>query len=110
MLKLPALVTSWGQAGFDDELKQALAKLPADQLPLKQLAAYSGVFNEDGLQFSILNKDENDSQVLLKLGVFYQEIACPCPCSGEQPEYIDGHCEVMMQLNKQDGNTSFELL
>jgi len=110
MLKLPALISSWGQAGFDDELKQALAKMPADQLPLKQLAQYSGVFNEHSLQFSILNQDENDTLILLKLGVFYQEIASLCPCSGEQPEYIDGYCEVMMQLNKQDGNTSFELL
>lgn len=110
MIKLPALTKSWGQDNFDDGLQQALKKLPADQLPLKQLARYSGVFNEQSLQFSILNKDENDKNILVKLGVFYQELASLCPCSGEQPQSIDGHCEMMLCLNKQDGSTTFELL
>lgn len=110
MKKLPALLDSWKTDSFDDDLLRALQCLEPYHLPLKQVARYSGLFNQDSLQFSILNKNEYDDEIVIKLSLFYQEISTFCPCSGEEPENMDGHCELAMSIDKQDGNISFKII
>ena len=110
MIKLPALLDSWETIDFDGGLLKALSKLDPCQLPLKQLAQYSGLFDQDSLQFSILAKDENDEAILVKLSLFYQEISNPCPCSGEELENMAGHCELMLYLDKRDGSANLKIL
>ena len=110
MNKLPELTNLWNTPDFDKTVLQALSKLEIELLPLKELASSSGLFVQDSLQFSILNKQATGNHLVLKLGVFYQEISSMCPCSGEDPETIDGHCEIKMTINKPDGLTHFSLL
>ena len=107
MKKLPALLELPGDSRFDEKLLMALSKFSASQLPLKQVAQFSGLFDQDSLQFSILAKDENDEAILVKLGVFYHEIANCCPCSGEEAQNMAGHCELLLSINKQDAAASF---
>jgi len=110
MKKLPDLLKLWNTAEFEAKLLQALKQLEANQLPLKQVASHSGHFVQDTLQFSILRKQETNEQLILKLGVFYQEISNQCPCSGDEPETMEGHCEMRMTLDKADGLIDFAIL
>jgi len=110
MEKLPALLDSWNTPGFEAELQQALKLLESTDLPLKQVANYSGVFVDDTLRFSLLHKQETGLKLILKLSVFYQEISNLCPCSGDEPETAEGHCEMQMTLDKNDGLVDFSIL
>ncbi len=109
-MQLPALLNSWNTPGFEAELQQALKQLACTDLPLKQVASLSGVFVEDTLQISLLNQQENERQLILKLSVFYQEISNLCPCSGEEPETMQGHCEMQMTVAKNDGSIDFAIV
>ena len=110
MLNLNELLQSSDQVDFDQDLLSALSKLDPSHLPLKQLTQYSGLFDQDSLQFSILHKNETDKHLLVKLGLFYQEVSNACPCAGDEPEHIDGHCEMLLRIDKQLGTTDFSLL
>ncbi|NNJ91943.1 MAG: hypothetical protein HKP55_09725 [Gammaproteobacteria bacterium] len=110
MKKLPALLKLWNTPEFETELLQALKQLEVDQLPLKQAASFSGLFVQDSLQFSLLNQHESDQVLMLKLSVFYQEISNLCPCSGDEPETSEGHCEIQMTIDKSDGLIDFSIL
>ncbi len=110
MKKIPSLLDFWGTPEFEQQLLEALKQLEPYHLPLKQVARFSGLFVQDTLQFSILRKNETDQNLLLKLSVFFQEISTMCPCSGQEPEKIEGHCEMEMLINKQDGLISFSIL
>ena len=110
MKKLPKLLQSWGTPQFRQELLEELQQLEPCQLPLKQVARFSGLFEQDGLQFSLLSNNEDEQLLILKLSVFYQEISSMCPCSGQEIEKIDGHCEMNMTINRQDGTVEFSIL
>jgi hypothetical protein len=110
MTELTALLTSWNTPDFEAELQQALKQLDVNELPLKQVATCSGVFIQEGLGFSLLSTHENKQLLILKLGVFYQEISNLCPCSGDQPETVDGHCEMQMTINKSAGLIDFAIV
>jgi hypothetical protein len=110
MKKLPALLKFWNTPDFEAELQQALMQLESNDLPLTQVASHSGHFVQDTLQFSILSKQETDEQLILKFGVFYQEISNLCPCSGDEPETMEGHCEMQMTLDKGDGLIGFSIV
>jgi len=110
MMQLPALLDSWNTADFESELKQALKQLDCADLPLKQVANFSGLFAEDSLQFSLLGKQETERNLTVKLSVFFQEISNQCPCSGAEPETMDGHCEMQMTIDKSDGSIGFAII
>ena len=109
-MKLPALLNSWNKPDFDALLLQALKQLDVDQLPLKQVANFSGVFAQDTLQFSLQNKHENEQHLIMKLGIFYQEITNLCPCSGDEPDTMEGYCEIQMMVDKSDGSIDFTIV
>lgn len=110
MKKLPALIDSWNTPAFEAELQQALKQLKCTDLPLKQAAHFSGVFVEDTLQVSSLNARDEEQCLIMKLSVFFQEISNLCPCSGDEPETVEGHCEMQMTINKSDGLVGFSVL
>jgi hypothetical protein len=110
MNKLPDLIKAWKTEHFDNDLLQALSKLPSSLLPLKQVARFSGVFEDNNLEFSILKKRETATNLQITLGVFYQELSSLCPCSGEEPEKVDGHCEMQILINKDDGAITFTVI
>ena len=110
MMQLPALLDSWNTPGFETELQQALKQLECADLPLKQIANFSGLFAEDTMQFSLLDKQETELCLTVKLSVFFQEISSQCPCSGEDPETMEGHCEMQMTIDKRDGLVNFSIL
>ncbi len=110
MKKLRALLEAWNTPDFEQELQQALKQLEPYHLPLKQVARFSGLFVQDTLQFSILSKKETTDYLILKLSIFYQEISTMCPCSGQEPEKMEGHCEMEMTIDRKDGLIGFTIL
>jgi hypothetical protein len=110
MKKLPDLIKAWKTEHFDNDLLQALSKLPSSLLPLKQVARFSGVFEDSSLEFSILKKHETDSNLQITVGIFYRELSSLCPCSGEEPEKVDGHCEMQILISKDNGATTFTVI
>lgn len=95
---------------FDNDLLEALKKLDPGHFPLKQLAQHSGLFEQETLKFSILNSTEQQHELLIKLSVFYQEISTTCPCSGQEAEKIDGHCVMLLTINKADALATFSII
>lgn len=110
MKKLPDLIKAWKTDHFDNDLMLALSNLEPYHLPLKQVAHFSGVFEDNSLEFSILKKHETDSDLHITVGIFYQEISSLCPCSGEEPEKVNGHCEMQMMIAKEDGLVTFSII
>ena len=110
MNEFATLISRWNTPDFEAELLRALKQLDTDDLPLKQLAQYSGLFDKNSLEFSVLSKRETEHQLIMKLGVFYQEISSMCPCTGDGPETAEGHCEMQMSIDKQDASVAFIIL
>jgi hypothetical protein len=97
---LPSSLGAWATDAFDRELKEELAALGADALPLDTCHTQGGLDADDRLTPSVLRKTDDESRVHVRVGVFFTEIMGGCSCSDE-PFAADGDCEIEIRIDKE---------
>ena len=90
---------------FTAWLQHRLSTVQESELGLGDETRCSGLFGEDK-QFSLLSVEAEDTLLVVKLGIFFQEYETGCPCSGEQPVLIDGYCERELEIDTGSGQIS----
>jgi len=107
-LNLKSVLSSWGADDFSVLLTNSIGALPDNSLPLQQGISQGDMASERPEKITIMNSDENDVQIIVKLGVFFTEIISGCSC-GDEPESLNGYCEMELTIDKQSGDARFQV-
>jgi len=112
MFTLSESLKAWGSDGFRDALKNEIAQLDVEQLPLQQGLIHSSHAVYDNPGVVILSVKEHEGFVRVKAGVFYSGITSGCSCA-DDPAPIDvvpEYCELQLDINKATGKVNVSLL
>lgn len=112
MIKLDKALRAWGSSGFESILKQEVALLGANQLPLQQALSYSSSVSDEPVTVVIINVAEREDVIRVKAGIFYGGVTGGCSCAGDPTpdNEINEYCEVLLDIDKSTAATRVELV
>jgi hypothetical protein len=112
MIKLDKALRAWGKPGFESILKQEVAQLGANQLPLQQALSNSSSVSDDPVTVVIINVADMESAIRVKAGIFYQGVVGGCSCAGDPTldNKINEYCELQLDIDKFTAATRVELV
>lgn len=111
-IHLPNATHAWGSPDFEEVLKQEVAGLGGEGLPLQQGLSTGSVALADDLKVMILDVADAGDCIRVRAGLFYTGIIAGCSCSddpapgNESSEY----CEVQFDIHKGSGEATVSLL
>ena len=102
MIRLEKSLGFWGTPDFDLVLKQEIAQLDQDQLPLQQGLSTCNYVSEAPITVTIHNISEVNNVIRVKAGIFYQGIIGGCSCTDDPTPVsdINEYCEVVLDIDK----------
>lgn len=112
MIRFDKALCAWGTPGFETVLKQELAQLGADQLPLQKGLSGSNYVADAPITVMILNVAELENIIRIKAGIFYQGVLGGCSCAGDPTVASESneYCEVQMDIDKVTAATTVALV
>ncbi len=112
MIRLDKSLQAWGTPDFHAVLKQEIAQLGTDHLPLQQGLSSSNYVTDDPITVVIHSVVEMEYVLRVKAGIFYKGVIGGCSCaddptpSGENDEY----CDVQLDIDKAGAAISVSLV
>jgi len=112
MIKLDKALRAWGTPGFESVLKQEVAQLGAEQLPLQQGLSNSSSVSDQPVAVVIINVAETEDAIRVKAGIVYHGVIGGCSCAGDPTpdNEINEYCEVQLVIDKFTAATRVELV
>ena len=112
VVTLQASLEAWGSDRFKDTLKNEMAQLNVEQLPVQQGLKHSSHAVYDNPDVVILSVTEDGDCIRVKAGVFYSGIISGCSCADDPTptDMVSEYCELQLDINKETANTSVSLL
>ncbi|MGB5473888.1 MAG: hypothetical protein WBQ78_10475 [Gammaproteobacteria bacterium] len=111
MIRLQKSLVAWGTPDFEAVIRQELAGLGIEQLPLQQGLGGSSYATDRPPQVMIISSSESQRGIRIKAGIFYSGIIAGCSCADdptpveEQAEY----CVVHVDIDKTTGEATIAL-
>jgi len=111
MIRLGKVLNAWRTPDFEAVLKQEIAQLGADHLPLQQGLSTGNYVAADPITVVILSTAEIENIVRVKAGVFYKGVIGGCSCADDptQTSEINEYCEVQLDIDKATAVTAVAL-
>jgi len=112
MIRLTKALNAWGTPDFEGVLKEEIAQMDAEQLPLQQGLSTGSHVVGGKHNAMIIGVSEAAGFIRVKAGIFYSGIIGGCSCAddptpvNEENEY----CVVQLDINKQTAETTVALL
>ena len=112
MIKLLRSLTAWNTPDFKPVLKHELQQVNKKRLPLQQGLTLSNHVADTDISVMLLNAQENEQTLVLKVLVFYNGIVAGDCCADdptpicERPE----QCTLKLTIHKPNGETDVTLL
>ncbi|MDD5328577.1 MAG: hypothetical protein PHX38_01120 [Sulfuricella sp.] len=112
MIRLDKSLRAWGTPNFEAVLKQEVARLGIDQLPLQQGLSGSAYVVDAPVTVVVLGVAETEDAIRVKAGIFYKGVIAGCSCAddptpiGENDEY----CEVRLDIDKSSAAAAVALV
>lgn len=93
---------SWGTPQFNDTLKQEVAELNIDVLPLQQGLTASSYVLDNARSVIVIIASEATHAIRAKVGIFYSGVLAGCSCADDPTpvEAVSEYCEVWLAINK----------
>jgi len=113
MIKLNDTLSAWQTDTFTTALKNELGSVSPTLLPLQAgLQQGSHVAEDEGFKVMVINTQDNDEQIQVKIGIFYSSIIAGCACADDPtpPDICNEYCELQLAINKTTAEVSFSLL
>lgn len=112
MFKLEKSLSAWGTPDFTDVLKQEVARLGANQLPLQRGLSTGNYVSDAPITVAIHSVAEMEKVIRVKAGIFYQGIIGGCSCTDDPTPAsdINEYCEVLLEIDKGSANTAVTLV
>ena len=111
-MNLTSALTAWGSPDFETILKQEIAQMDVDLLPLQQALSQSSY--TDGADRSVLIISVTDAATFIraKTGIFYSGIIPGCSCADDPTPMssLTEYCEVQFDIDKMTAQTTVTLL
>jgi hypothetical protein len=111
MIRLDKTLRAWGTPDFEAVLRQEIAQLGADHLPLQQGLSSGNYVIDSPITVAINHVAEMENNIRVRAGIFYQGVLGGCSCAddptptGETNEY----CEVQLDIDKITSETTIAL-
>jgi hypothetical protein len=105
-LKRPNLfdkaLSAWGKPDFEDVLKQEIAQLGADHLPLQQGLSSGNYVSDSPITVMIISVAETGNMIRIKAGILYQGVLGGCSCADDPTPDSESneYCEVQLDIDK----------
>ena len=111
MPRLTRSLRAWGSPEFETTLKEEIAQLGADVLPLQEGLAVGSIGLEDSVGAMILGVTEVPGTLHVRAGIFYSSILSGCACADDPtPENENAeYCEVELDIDRATGETRVRL-
>jgi len=110
MVKLDKALRAWGTPGFEPVLKQEIAQLGPNQLPLQQALSNSSSVSDEPVTVVIINVAEMEDVIRVKAWIFYRGVIGGCSCADDPaPDNgINEYCELQLDIDKLTAATRVE--
>lgn len=111
MIRLDKALSAWGTPHFEAILKQEVAQLGADKLPLQQGLSTGNYVAAKPITVTILSVTEQDDVIRVTAGVFYQGVIGGCSCEDDPTpaSEINEYCEIRLDIDKATAATAIAL-
>lgn len=112
MIRLEKSLSAWGTPDFGAVLKQEVAQLGADQLPLQQGLTTGNYVTADLVTVVINSVAEMEDVIRVKAGIFYRSVIGGCSCEGDPTPTSENteYCEVQLDINRSTAATTVALV
>lgn len=112
MIRLDKALSAWGTPEFAAVLKQEIAHLGADQLPLQQGLSNGNYVVDAPITVMINSVTEMENVIRIKAGIFYQGVMGGCSCADDPTPTSESneYCEVQLDIDKATAATSVALV
>ena len=112
MIRLDKTLSAWGTPDFAAALKQDIARMGADLLPLQQGLSNGNYVTDDPVTVMINSIAEMEDVIRVKAGIFYQGVLGGCSCADDPTptSTSNEYCEVQLDIDKRTAMTSVILV
>jgi len=112
MIKLDKALRSWGKPGFESILKQEVAQLGVNQLPLQQALSNGSSVSDEPVAVVIINVAEMENAIRVRAGIFFQGVIGGCSCADDPtPDNgVNEYCELLLDIDKFTAETKVEIV
>jgi hypothetical protein len=111
MIRLEKALRAWGTPRFADILKEEVAHLGAERLPLQEGLSVGSYVAAGPVTIVINSVTETEREILVKAGVFYQSVIAGCSCDGDPTPVSENteYCEIRLDIDKVSAATTIAL-
>lgn len=112
MVRLDKALRAWGTPDFEATLKQEVAQLGADRLPLQQGLSTGNYVTADPITVVINSVAEREEVIRVKAGIFFRSVISGCSCADDPTPVseINEYCEVRLDIDKSTAATAVALV
>ncbi len=112
MVRLDKALHAWGTPDFEAVLKQEIAQLRADQLPLQQGLSTGNYVTAEPVSVMINSVAEMENIIRVRAGIFYQGVLGGCSCADDPTPISESneYCEVQLDIDKTTAETAVTLI
>ena len=112
MIQLNQTLRAWGTPEFKAVLKQEIAQLGIEQLPLQQGLTSGNYVTAEPISVMIHNVAEIGNIIRVRAGIFYQGILGGCSCADDPTPTSESneYCEVQLDIDKSTAVTTVALV
>ena len=112
MIHLTDVLAAWNTPDFKSVLSRNIEKMTVNQLPLQQALSSSSYALDSNIKVIIINTDESETDIQVKLGVYYTGIIAGCNCADDPTpaDEIPEYCVVQINIDKCSAETKVQLL
>ena len=112
MIQLNQTLRAWGTPEFKAVLKQEIAQLGIEQLPLQQGLTSGNYVTGEPVSAMIHNVAEIGNIIRVRAGIFYQGILGGCSCADDPTPTSESneYCEVQLDIDKSTAVTTVALV
>jgi hypothetical protein len=112
MIRLDKVLRALGTPCFEAVLKQEIAQLGTDHLPLQQGLSTGNYVAAGPITVVINSIAEMDDLIRVIAGIFYQGVIGGCSCADDPTptSEINEYCEVLLEIDKATAATAVTLV
>lgn len=112
MIRLEKALHAWKTPGFEAILKQEIAQLGHDRLPLQQGLSFGNHVAATPITVMINSVVEMEDVIRVRAGVLYQSIIAGCSCADDPTPIseMNEYCEMLLDIDKKSASAVITLV
>lgn len=103
---------AFGSEEFAQVLKQEIAHIESNALPLQQGLRTGSASLDGGLEIMVLRTETAPGTIRVRIGIFYRSVIAGCACADDPTPVNENteYCEVEVEIDREDGRARIALV